>query len=72
MIDLLTNLDPSTDVEALKEDFAGKRGVITRLRTILTFVEKYQSNEDIINELKNEMEYLIANILGEDSAGISF
>lgn len=72
MTDILTKLDPNTELDNLKENFAGKRGVITRLRTVLNFVEKYRENKELIEELKSEMEYLIAGIDGSQSGGISF
>lgn len=71
LMDCLLPIDMTKDIDAIKEDFAGNRGVISRIRTVMRFVEKYQTNEELIKELQSEMEYLMAGIQGQTGGGIS-
>lgn len=59
------------DLDKIKDDFAGLRGVITRLRIILQFAKKYETNEELMQELQSEMQYLLASMSGGTSSNFS-
>ncbi len=71
LTDCLIPINPAMDLDLIIDDFPGKRGIITRLRAILQFVEKYQSNQELISELQSEMAYLIAGIQGQTGGQIT-
>lgn len=58
------------DLDALKDSFPGKRGIISRLRTICRFAQKYKDDKDLMDDLVNEIDYLVSVFNGESGGSI--
>ena len=72
LIKLFDEKNYDVDLDQLKDNFPGKRGVISRLRIIFNYASRHKKETELMEDLANEINFLVSDIAGENNGTLEF
>lgn len=69
---LFADLSVAPDLDAVKNVFSDVKGVYSRIQTVFSFAEKYKNDNEMMDDLGQEIEFLMGMLQGTHGGGLSF